>query len=132
MKCVTHITDSTFRSRRVIKSPMNEGKKERIPDKDEAATNESDTKPDVLTPIFCDQFIISSQEDSNSDDDDEHKDLLGRETNSVSKHIESNTESDVDLKSDTSASCQGCNTMCHNTDESWQVSPSVPYRYVHC
>ena len=45
----------------------------KISDKGEAVTKESENKSDALqSAIFCDQSIISSQGDSNSDNEDKH------------------------------------------------------------
>ena len=109
---------------------MNEEEKEMIPDKGEVATNESNTEnneSDALqSAIFCDQSAITSHDDSDSDDDDKHRDLAsGNQTSPTLNHYESKTESGVDLASEPDSA--GCTLTCSNADEIWQCAP---YRYV--
>ena len=94
-------------------------------------TKESDTKKNdsdaLRSAIFCDQSVSSSQDDSDSDDEDRHKDLVPQnETSPTLKQLEYNTESGVELISEPDSA--GCILKSPTIDET--LSTGTPYRYV--
>ena len=126
-----HVTNC--RSRRASRPSVNVEEKETISDKGEVATNESNTEnneSDALqSAIFSDQSVIYSQDDSDSDDEDKHRDLTsGNQTSPTLNRYDSKTESGVDIPAGPDST--SCTQTCSNMDECRQSPTSVPYRYV--